>query len=205
MKEKDQKKYGPFSGLVTAAGYIISSAFAIGLAFRGRSIWEPSEQDISHIPQRIALLGTAGIMVIVWTSMSSFRQLPQLMRFAKALGIGVLVSFIVYGWLVWTRTYNRVISPAPNQTVTERIIGGFWLTPEAKERKTKYNETVQEILEGAAYDPDHVWSRDSQAAAKWCFWASYICLMVCGSGALVCLATITQINLVGRNSRKKTG
>jgi len=107
-----------------------------------------------------------------------------------------LVSLLIYGVLVGTLIYEVVESPAPNQTASRSIVGGFWLTRDAKRQKRKSRVTTQRLLEGAAYDLDLLWSRFSRALAKVFMTLFYLGLTVCGSLALTCAAMILMIQAI---------
>jgi hypothetical protein len=67
-------------------------------------------------------------------------------------------------------------------------VGGFWKRGEAKRDQAKRKWTTQEALEGAAYDPDVLWSPTSRGLAKLCFIVGYLGLTICGTVALAAAA-----------------
>jgi len=186
--ESNEDKYGSLWPIVRRASQLMAASAAITLAWRGRAAWEPSEQDIALGPQKVAALVTAVLIAVLYGTMSrpAFRR--KLVRIALRLAGGCVAALLVYGFLVGMQTYDRKYSPAPNEMANEKIIGGFWLTDQAVASQKKYDKTVQELLAGAGYDPDRIWSRASRSSAKACFVASYISLIVCGSIALVAAA-----------------
>jgi hypothetical protein len=182
--------YGPLTNLVGTVGSITAAAAAIGLAFRGRAKWEPSEEDISKGPQKVAGLVAAVLIVLIWALLNDAPHLGLLVRIAIELVVLCAASLLVYGFLVATQTYYVIVAPSPNKTVKRNIIGGFWLTKEAKKARRREKVTTQELLKGAAYDPDVLWSRASRALAKLCFVICYLGLTVSGTLALTCAAII---------------
>ena len=187
-------KYGPFANLVATTGAVMATVAAIALAFRGRSRWEPAQEDVPSGPQKVgALLAAAGI-VLSWSQYVDRSALPGARILASQLVMGAGASLLVYVLLVTLYRYYIVILPERNKTKKRNIIGGFWLTTEAREQRREKKLTIQELLAGAAYDPDKVWSRLSRALAKVCFVVCYLGLTVCGTVGLACLAIIVDLN-----------
>jgi hypothetical protein len=185
-----QDNYGPLTNLVGTVGSIVASGAAIGLAWRGRTKWEPSEEDISKGPQKVAGLVAAVMIVLVWALLNRSAQIGLLVRFAIGLTLLCVLSLLVYGFFVATQTYYVVLAPKLNETVKANIIGGLWLTDQAKKSKSKNKVTTQVLLAGAAYDPDALWSRASRGLAKMLFVLCYLVLTVSGTLALTCAAII---------------
>jgi hypothetical protein len=181
--------YGPLTDLVKYAGILISSAGAIGLTWRRRANWEPSEQDVPKGPARVAGLLTAVAIGIVWTQYATVAFKAPLVRFAVSLGAGCLAFLLVYGYLIARFVYERTVSPKKNQTQTVKVIGGFTLTKDAM-KQLRNAGTIQKLFEGAAFDPDLVWTRASRALAKQLFVLCFIGLNVCGTLALSCAALL---------------
>jgi hypothetical protein len=168
---------GPFAPLVGLVGSIAAMGLAVGVAFRGRSRWEPSEEDIASGPQRVAGLGTAVLVAIMFAltrQMTATGPLPELAIGAFVLS---LVSLLLYGIVTSTQTYR--------DGKGRRLIGGFTLTRAARRTMSqKKIRTVQQLFAGAAYDPDEIWPRSSRAIAKAVFVLLYIVLTVSGSVAI---------------------
>lgn len=101
-------------------------------------------------------------------------------------GTGAVVSFVallVYVYLIVVQTYTREIAVSASATRTDKVIGGFWLTPEGR-KQAALGKTVQDIFAGMAYRADNLWPRPARALAKLSFIASYVLLMVAGTVAL---------------------
>ena len=179
--------YGILTNLVKVAGTLISASVAIGLTWRGRAKWEPSEIDIPKGPGRVAGLMTAVAVAIIWSVIADTTHLKLLTQLAIGLAIGTFIALLIYSFLVATQTY-RIIT----DTSEQKIIGGFSYTKRAKKVLSKRtNElTTQEFLTTNNYDPDKVWTRTSRALAKTCFLICYISLTVCGTIALSCAAIV---------------
>lgn len=181
--------YGPLTDLVKYSGLLISAAGAIGLAWRRKANWEPSEQDLPKGPARVAGLLTAIVIAVIWTQFAFAWYKWPIAKAAIALGAAALVFFLVYGYFVARLTYEKETSVGRNKSKQEKIIGGFALTPDAKEALVKAGN-IQRLFQGAAYDPDLVWTRESRALARQLFALCYIGLNVCGSLALTCAALL---------------
>ncbi|MCL6564984.1 MAG: hypothetical protein K6U09_01020 [Acidobacteriia bacterium] len=171
----------------------MAAALAIGLAWRRRTKWEPSEEDVSKGPQKVGGLLSGVLVVVIWSQFSDPVYLPQATRVALIMAGGCVLFLLLYGFLVATQTFQVVYSPKPNTTATRNVIGGLWLTKEAVTIKRKNKLTTQELLKGAAYDPDKLWSRFSRALAKACFVIFYLGLTVSGSVALACAAIVLDL------------
>jgi putative ABC transport system substrate-binding protein len=183
--------YGELNGLVKAVGVLVSTSIAIGLTWRGRAKWEPSEEDISKGPQRVGGLLTAVAIALLWSLSADTQHLDFLTQLAVGLSISCALFLLIYGFLITTQTYT-VIKGSSRKKVVRKIIGGFGLSYRAKLATQDGSNftTVQEFLQHEVYDPDRVWSRHSRAIAKLCFVVCYLGLVVCGSIALACASII---------------
>src|SRR5260370_822681 len=115
------EKYGPLTNLVGTVGSIVAAGAAITLAFRGRQKWEPSEEDISRGPQKVAGLLGAVMIVILWALLNDAGHFDLLVRIAVGLAVLCALSLLVYGLLVATQTYYVVLAPRPNETVKRNM------------------------------------------------------------------------------------
>jgi len=108
-----------------------------------------------------------------------------LVKLTIALAVGCLLFLCVYSFVIATQTYERVVIPGPGKPPENRkIIGGFVLTDEAKEVQKKERVPIQEVLMGATYDVDRVWTRPSRALARIVFLLCYLGLTVSGTVAI---------------------
>ena len=187
MTQETPTDYGALTGLVQAAGILISAALALGLTWRRRARWEPSEQDIPKGAERVGGLVTAVLTAVLWTQMKDQASMASLTELAMWGTAVTVVALLMYGYLVRVYTYEIDESTA-TATKRRKIIGCFTLTPRAKNLTKEH--TIQEILEGAAYDPDKVWTRESKALAGQSFVASYLVLTVAGTSALTAASMI---------------
>lgn len=176
--------YGPLKDIVGSAGAIISAGGAITLSWRGRFNWEPSEQDIPAGARKVGGLVASVLIALMWATWRNQSAIPKLEAVALTT-LGLTVVFLVlYGFLVGLDTYNVELVDGSNK----RIVGGFWLTAKARKSKSKSGVTTQVLLEGAAYDPDILWSRFSRQVAKGSFILAYLGLTICGTLALAAAA-----------------
>jgi len=183
--------YGSLTGLVTTAGTLVSAALALGLTWKRRARWEPSEEDIPKGGQRVAGLLTAIATAIIWALLATPTYVPLLTKLAISFGAASAVFLLLYGYLVSSQTYIVLKSPKADAVAEEKIIGGFWLTAAASKLSKKH--TIQDLLKGAAYDPDKLWPRSSRALAKQTFVLGYLGLTVCGTIALTSAAVILLV------------
>jgi hypothetical protein len=172
---------------------LVSAGGAIYLCWRRRGKWEPSEEDIPKGAERVAGLLNAVVLGLIWSLLADSSHIDLLTYMAMILAVSCLIFLLVYGFLVSVYTYDKVESVSPKKTVTQRIIGGLRVTSEARRVAKKNRITTQEVLKGAAYDVDKVWTRSSRALAKLLFVVCYIGLVVCGTIALTCVAIITLV------------
>ena len=172
--------YGPLKEVVSLAGSIIAAGAAIGLAWRGRANWEPSEEDVPAGAQKVGGLIGAVLIALIFANWSNEDDAGKLVTTALvALGL-TLVFLVLYGCLVGMQTYKFIEADG----TPERIIGGFWLTKKARKIKAERQLDVQRLLEGAAYEIDKVWSRPSRQLAKTSFVLAYLGLTTSGTIAL---------------------
>ncbi|WP_372666282.1 hypothetical protein [Amycolatopsis kentuckyensis] len=180
-----QPDYGSFAGLVNVAGTIIAMGSALALTFRGRSRWEPSEEDVPRGAQKVSGLLAAGAVALLWVT---YREQPQEIGWHLPVVLGSLTFgfLLLYGFLIGNQTYE-VERMAGATTKQVKIIGGFWLTAKARSLVAK-GKTRQDILAGAAYQLDRVWPRPARSLAKLSFVVGYTGLVVCGTVALGAVA-----------------
>ena len=180
-----QPDYGSFAGLVNVAGTIIAMGSALGLAFRGRARWEPSEEDVPRGAQKVSGLLAAIAVASLW---AAYREQPQDIGWRLPIVLAVLsfVFLLLYSFLISNQTYE-VQRIAGSSTEQIKIIGGFWLTAKARSLVAK-GKTRQDILAGAAYQLDRVWPRPARSLAKVSFLVGYTGLVVCGTVALGAVA-----------------
>jgi hypothetical protein len=194
-------QYGVLSEVVSGVGSLVAAVGAISLGWRGRTRWEPSEQDIERGPQKVGSLLAAIAIAILWSQSRNPVYLPQLNKLALTLGIIAVVSLLLYGFMVNTFTYVKIVSSGKGRGREEKIIGGLWLSrpaQQAKERKEQSGKTAttQTLLAEADYNPDRVWDRPSRGLSKAIFVILYLALTVSGTVAIASASIILGLSQV---------
>ncbi|MGA2906052.1 MAG: hypothetical protein ABSD98_19675 [Candidatus Korobacteraceae bacterium] len=186
----DAPNYGPFTSLVGTAGSIVATGAALLLGFRGRARWEPSEEDVSKGPQKVASLLSAVGIVLLWAN-SRPEQMGALTHLVVWL-LGITVAaLLVYGLLNATLIYYIEVAVDSQKTEKQKIIGGFWYETGIAQQIRSLRVTVQDFLKGTGYNVDAVWPPLSRGLAKQAFVLAYLLLTVCGTLALASASIIT--------------
>ncbi len=76
-------------------------------------------------------------------------------------------------WQFWRRQYDTI-----------RVVGGYWLRPEARNVIEQTNITTADYFAGVAFEEDKVWSGFSRALSWLTLVVSYFTLILCGVGVL---------------------
>jgi hypothetical protein len=175
-------KYGPLSGVVTAAGYIMSAVWALAFTFRGRARWEPSEIDVPSGPQKVAGLIAAIFLVVTFYWLRDQAHAGQLTRIAMIAGGSALAALLLYGFLISLFVFDKVIGidPATGQEVKIKVIGGFSTAQARAQMKANFNLSIDDIFKGSGYSEALVWGRVSRAIFKQVFVLVYVGLTVSG-------------------------
>jgi hypothetical protein len=179
-------EYGVLTTLVKTIGFLVSAAAAIWFAWRKRANWEPSEEDVPKGAHRLAGLATVVGIAILYGQLANPENVPVLIQLSLVNLTVAIVALSIYSLLIGTLIYIKRTSDRRGRTKEIRIIGGFWLTREARIAKQTHKVTTQKLLEGAAYDPDLLWARLVRSSAKLTFMLSYIALNAAGSLSLTC-------------------
>jgi len=191
--------YGVLGPIVIHAGSLMATVGALAFGFKRRARWEPSEEDISLGPQRVASLMSAVAVAVVWSTRRFPTSSGLLIGLSIACAALTFFALIAYGLLVGVQTYYRE-TVKENVVVRQNVIGGFSLNVEAKEALRRAREqnpslTIQELFKGAAYDVDKMWHRLSRSLAKQLFVISYIMLVSCGTVALASAAILVGLSM----------
>ncbi|HWA25583.1 MAG TPA: hypothetical protein VG734_07980 [Lacunisphaera sp.] len=188
--EATSTDYGQLSVLVKSVGCIVSAAFAISLSWRGRTKWEPSEEDVDRGPQKVAGLLTAVIVTLLWVLWGGDDHRDSLVFLCTICCATCLLALLFYSFVISTQTYLARADDGSEK----KIIAGFWLLAPAKEAMKSTGQTVQAYLRSVAHDADQVWSRISRAWAKLVFVVLYLMLVISGSIALACVGILLLTN-----------
>jgi hypothetical protein len=187
----ESTSYGPFADVVAVAGALVASVAAIGLGWRKRSRWEPSEEDIANGPQRVGSLLAIVAIGLIYALIARPENVAILGILAGILALFCLFALLVYGFVVAVYTHaipNREASPPQ----TKNVIGGFYLTREAWVLRRNKGLTIDELFAELHYNVNRVWPRPSRALSKAVFVVCYLALTVCGTVALAATAFAVQ-------------
>ncbi len=187
--------YGVLAQAVAAAGALISAAGALTLCWKGRFNWEPAEEDVPRSAQKFGGLIIAIVIATMWYRFArqqsiSADELIALAVGSAALGVGGL---IVYSLLVGVFVYDKIVAMGGRKTGTSKMVGGFWLTADARASLKSGNprpRSIAELFKGSGYDADLVWPRLSRALVKLSFQVSYVLLVAGGTCALAAVALV---------------
>lgn len=186
-------KYGPLARLVLYAGFLTAATAAIIRLWRSQAAWEPCEEDI---PQGSLYIGgvISGIAIVfIWGHHDDPSKYGFLMALAWKFVVGMVGSFLFYGYLIGTQVFDQDYSPEQDKTLTRKIIGGFWLLDEARKYKTEHSLSIQDLLKGRQNNPDNLWSRPSRTSAKLVFILCYWGITVSGTSAVSAGAALLMI------------
>ena len=190
-------EYERLAPAVTSIGWLVSATAVIIFSFKGRANWEPSKQDLTPGPQRIAGFLTAIGIGVIWKRLGYSAYNDLLTNLAVDLALACLVFLIVYTVLIFTKTFTQAYFPVANEVASRnevpsrKILGGFCLTDAAKGSLSRQRGlTTQDLLTAGGNDPDKVWKPSSRAWAKACFILGYVGLTICGSVTLASAAIL---------------
>jgi len=137
-------------------------------------------------------------MVFIWLNTNP-ANLSDKINLAIILVIIAVVAFISYYAMLRILTYDKVIAVGAKKTEVTKIVGGLWLRKTAKEiMNEKKVRTIQELLKGAAYDADELWSRGSQELAKSVIVIFYLAIVTCGTIGLTTSGFVVQVKLTNK-------
>jgi len=188
------RDYGIFTNLVGAAGTIIAMGVALGFGWRGRTKWEPSDQDLEKGAQKVGGLVGAVLIAFIFITYKKPEDVPTLRSISLWCLLATVVSLLVYGWLI----LNFIYVQYGDTPQARNIIGGLFLDRDAKTLYKKvradhialgqFPPTKQEFFKGALYDIAKLWSGSSRFITKSLFNLAYFGLTICGTLALACAA-----------------
>jgi hypothetical protein len=123
--------FGVLTDLVKTVGALASSAFAIGSAWRGRTRWEPAEEDLSRGPQKAGGLVATVIVTLLWVTNADTTRIPFLIHVSVACLIVCLLSLVGYGILIATHVL-RLAEGAPNGRLLVALFSSVTLPEKSK-------------------------------------------------------------------------
>lgn len=189
--------FGSFSQIVPAAASLLAAAGALILTFKGRANWEPAQEDVPLGAQRLGGMLTAVAIAGIYHQFVVKGGSPDTLELASwTLAVFAVVFLLLYAFLIGLLTFDKIVALPDNKTETIKIIGGFRLTPKARELVAQGNP-VKTIF-AAAYEEDLVWERGSRAAAKAVFLFVYVALVATGTSAITSSAILVSAEPSGR-------
>jgi hypothetical protein len=133
------------------------------------------------------------ILALLWVRAADAAHIDLVTRLIVVCAIVCVAALLCYGFLISALTYTIQASPAANEVVERKVIGGFRLTTVAKQWRNEKNLTIDQILKRVGFQLDKVWTRGSRALAKQVFVLCYLVLTVAGSVALTCAAILMLV------------
>lgn len=188
-------EYGPFAPVVGYAGAIMATGTALFTLWGGRMRkWRPPDEDLPGTGQAVAMLLCGVGMVLQW-----YCATPEAVGwFLVAVGVlaaACVASLMRYGGLISTHVYVKRVAVGRHSTQDVRILGGRRLLPDAEKKRRDLGIDIQTLLEGAAYNPDLLWSRASRNWVKVRVLLFFILTLVLGTSALTGASFATQVLL----------
>ena len=193
--------YGPFAPVVGYAGAIMAAGGALFTLFgRRMKKWRPPDENLPGTAQAVVLLMAGVGMVVMW-----YFATPANIRWfvGGLLGLLLITAFALlrYQRLLGLYRYDRVVAISEEKTRTDYLLGGRELLPEVEKMRQKKNLTIQRLLEGALYDPDRLWSRDSREWVKSRVLTFFMLTVVMGTWALTAASFTVQVLLTQRSAQ----
>jgi hypothetical protein len=189
---------GPFAPMIGYVTAILAAIFLVSILWRGRlAVWNSPEEELPRTAPKIVSVITGVAMVILWL-WAAPDVIWGLGFISIFLAILLILSYLTYSYLVGVLSYKIEVPIGQNKTRNHRIVGGFWLESNAKERLENEQITIQELLQGAAYNPDRLWSRTSRSLAKTTLLLLYLAIMFSGTLAISGVGFLVQVGLTGK-------
>lgn len=192
---------GPFAPLVGYVGAIIATVYLIGIIWRGRrlGLWQSPEEDLPRTAQNIVGV-ICGIGIVGLWLYATPNTLQKVFWLAIVFGVALLIAYVLYAFLIGVLTYDGEKANDDRRTThPKKIIGGIWLKKEAKRAMKEHRvRTIQNLLRGAAYDPDELWDRTSRGIAKTILLLLFLTIMVSGTLGISSAGFAVQVRLTDK-------
>jgi hypothetical protein len=191
----DAANYGPFAPVVGYAGAIVATAAALLFLFAGKlEKWRPPDEDLPGGIQALVVLLCGVGMVIIWYCAEP-DVMVWLLSGTGVLAIASVVCFLRYNRLLGIHIYIKRVAVSANATRDVRILGGPKLLPDAERKRKQEGIDTQTLFEGAAYNPDLLWSRPERQWVKQRVLVYFLLALVLGTCALTAASFATQVRL----------
>jgi hypothetical protein len=156
--------------------------------------WRPPDEDLPGTAQTVVLLLCGVGMVLQW-----YFAVPDytgwMLVVVSALAVACVACFLRYNSLLGTYTYTKKVATGPKSTRDVRILGGRDILSDAEKKRRQQGIDTQTLFEGAAYNPDLLWSRSSRQWVKQRVLVFFILTLVLGTSALTGASFATQVLL----------
>ncbi|MEQ8733816.1 MAG: hypothetical protein RIC29_02760 [Rhodospirillaceae bacterium] len=182
--------YGILTGIVDEIGLVIGAGSAVVFAVKGRARWEPSEEDVPNGPIKVASIITGigvGALYAISINEYDYSFFFGTMIFAS---VALFIGLMAYTILITVYTFDKQVPVSENETRTIKVIGGFWLTQDAKEKLQNNFPTTQKLFHSSAYDMDMIWPRVSRGLTKIAFLIAYFSMIFGGGFGVASTAII---------------
>jgi hypothetical protein len=187
--------YGIFGPLVTATSAIMAAGGAIVLLWAGPlEKWRPPDADLPDQARRMIFLACSVIMALL-----TYRASPQTINFMEIsawflLGAGIVLG-ILYSALRFGLYHSKI---KPSGKGRELVLGGLWMTNEAKTAMKEHNiRDIDGLLDGAD-SPSRIWSGPSRFFARVLMMATFILFLVSSTAALIEAGLIVYVTTTGK-------
>lgn len=195
---------GPFSPIVGYLGALIAAVYAIWTLLWRKKVWE-TPQNILPSTIRGLLAAVLGIGMVYFWLTTTPETINYTMKISITFVIIAVVSFIFYYAFIRSYSYDKVVAKENNQTENVTILGGLWLTEEAKKAMKKKKITdIKELFKGSAYNVDRLWSRLSQESLKAIIVIFYLLIVIGGTLGLSATGFIVQVKLTNKPASETT-
>lgn len=185
--------FGPFGPVVGYGSAIAAAAGALAFLWAGKlEKWRPPEEDLPGAGKSVVLLFCAVGMVTQWY-LARPETAPWILGVSIAFAMLCMVCFVMYSGDLGTYVYTMLVATSASTTKSRRILGGVELLPAAAEIQRAEGLTIQQLLEGADFDPDRLWSRESRRRVKTRVLLLFLFTLIVGTWSLTGISFATQV------------
>jgi hypothetical protein len=172
--------YGVFADIVGVVLTGASAVATIAVTWRGKiERWQPPQEVLPQGARNVAtVLSFIGI-ALCWLNVDSTNwKLSQL--WGVALAIALVVFFAAYYAVFDWRCFTLVEPGKKAKPVKRKIVGGFWLTPQARSLVVR-GKSEKALLYESAGNIEGIWPRASLTVARTTLALLFIGVMTTGT------------------------
>lgn len=177
--------YGVFAQMVAGGSAALAAATALSVMFLKRSRWQPPRQSVPDAVARLASLASVVFVGLVWAYRGEMGREWMAVTAVICVGIALFALWVT----IRTNTHHSYYHPA-EQVEANRLLGGYELTPQAKEIIERKRLTPQTLLTQGQGDKDLVWTRASQADVQARSTMGYILLITAGTSGFAAIGAL---------------